>query len=138
MGEVMEDMLTGLAALDDFLRLCYQESDRVWMTRAQAAQAHQFLQTFFEHYHAAARRCCHSGQLFFNLTPKYHYLMHMQADLANSANQAYLLNPACFATQMDEDYVGVVSQMGRSCHPLGVSRRTAEKWLVYAWLKWQQ
>ncbi|CAE7488188.1 unnamed protein product [Symbiodinium natans] len=137
--EVMEYMLTALVALDDFLRLCYEKSDRVWLDAAQCALARRLLQDFFTNYVGAAKTCHRRGQLFFNVTPKLHYLFHLEEDLAWSQSQSvWALNPACFATQMDEDYIGVVSQMSRHCHPLGAAKRTAERWLVYAWRKWQR
>ena len=33
--------------------------------------------------------------------------------------QDWGFNPACWAMQMDEDYMGVSSRMSRATHPLG-------------------
>ena len=116
--EIMECMLLALIAMDDFHRLCYQQADRIWLTAAQAMSARHFLWQFFCSYVKAARLCHQQAKLFFNITPKFHYLLHIHEDLQRCAGREYTLNPASFATQMDEDYVGVASQMGRTCHPL--------------------
>ena len=126
-----------LTALDSFHHLCFVESNRVWMNNAQMRSGRSLLARFFAGYSNAAQLCHMRGWLFFNITPKYHYLLHIEHDLALSKNHNWGFNPACFATQMDEDYMGVSSRMSRCVHPLGAAKRTAQRWLIYSWLQWK-
>ncbi|CAE7891380.1 unnamed protein product, partial [Symbiodinium microadriaticum] len=123
MTEHVFDMIT---ALDDFHRLCYAQCDRIWMSAVEMKRARALLSRFIFSYSMAAQKSHAKGMLFFNITPKYHYLLHMEHDLRISMGHSWGLNPACFATQMDEDYMGVSSRMSRAAHPLGAARRTAQ------------
>ncbi|CAE7949237.1 unnamed protein product [Symbiodinium sp. KB8] len=137
LDETLESVFRAIAALDDFHRLCYADSDRIWMTAAQMRQARKHAGVFLASYATAAARCHADGKLFFNITPKYHYFLHIEHDLRMSMGQDWGFNPACWATQMDEDYMGVSSRMSRATHPLGAAKRTAQRWLIYSWLKWK-
>ena len=49
--------------------------------------------------------------MFFPLTPKFHFLLHVAADLKEQLSRMqstdrYILNPGLFATQMAEDATG--------------------------------
>ena len=132
---VMRAALEWLSAMDDFLRLCYT-ADRIFFTEEQARLAHQLRTKFAERYHECSSRCYSVRALFFNLTPKYHYMLHVRDSLAPRPNQRLYLNPAAFSTQMDEDYVGRVSQSSRTVHPLGVPLRVGQKWRIYTKLRW--
>ena len=122
-------------AADDFHRHCFT-ADRVWLDQDQAQEASLLLGRYIVHYHAAARECWQCSLLFFNLTPKVHYLMHMLDDLRLVRGQRYVANPALWSTQMDEDHVGVSSRRSRSTHAATVAKRTGDKWLVYVRRKW--
>ena len=126
-----------ITALDDFHRLCYVQCDRIWMSAVEMKCAGALLSRFIFSYSMAAQKCHAEGMLFFNITPKYHYLMHMEHELRTSMGHSWGFNPACFATQMDEDYMGVSSRMSRAAHPLGAARRTAQRWLIHSWCKWR-
>ena len=135
--DVTEHVFALLSALHDFHHLCYVLSDRVWMSGMQMRSARTFLGRFFVAYSMAAQLCNARGMLFFNITPKFHYMLHIEHDLRLSMGYSWGLNPACFATQMDEDYMGVSSRFSRAAHPLGAARRTAQRWLMYSWSKWK-
>ena len=126
-------------AIDNFLRACFS-CDRVYFTRQEAKQAQQCVDTFLACYADVARKCYDNQLVFYNLTPKYHYLAHIsydiQAQLEKGGHQ--LVNPALFATQMAEDYVGRTCVMSRTTHQASAVLRTAQKWLVEARLRWNR
>ncbi|CAE7501520.1 ttn-1 [Symbiodinium sp. CCMP2456] len=133
----LENVYRAVTALDDFHRLCYVDTDRVWMNAVQMRQARRHAGIFLSAYATAAGTCHSEGKLFFNITPKYHYFLHIEHELRISMGQEWGFNPACWATQMDEDYMGVSSRMSRATHPLGAAKRTAQRWLIHSWLKWK-
>ena len=92
----------------------------------------------FRHYILAAQLAHDRGQLFWNLTPEFHYLMHVEQELRQqlSAGCVRVLNPAVFSTAMAEDSVGRLSVMSRTVHPLTMPLRVAQKYLLDAKLRW--
>ena len=133
-------LLSALAAgngMDAFHRLCFSAENRVWLSTAETHKAAEHLGSFMVHYYAAAKLCFGQRKLFFNLTPKYHYMLHLHDDLVLHEGQEYSINPAIWSTQMDEDYVGVTSRMSRSCHQSTVAFRTGDRWLVSTYQKWR-
>ena len=137
---LLNDVLTAAFAaatgMDAFHRLCFQSADRVWLNERQAITAAEQLGLFIVNYFVAAKLCFSHGQLFFNLTPKFHYLLHLHDDLALSPGQQFALNPAIWSTQMDEDHVGVTSRMSRSSHQATVGKRTGQRWLLHVFQIW--
>ena len=135
LDDVSELALDALQGLDSFMRVCYA-SDRTFLRSCEAQEAHKHLKMFLISYEKAARLCFNRGQLFFNLTPKYHIAMHVRDDLDSWKAAGFSMNPACFATQSAEDFIGKVSKLGTHGHPRLVALRTCERWLVRAWSKW--
>ncbi|CAE7941262.1 unnamed protein product, partial [Symbiodinium necroappetens] len=135
LDDVAASAFQWLAAIDDFLHLCYT-TDRIFFTPEQSQTAHGHLCTFAEKYHDCASKCFARNILFFNLTPKYHYMLHVRDSLELRPKQKLYMNPAATSTQMDEDYVGRVSQSSRTVHALGVPLRVGQKWLVYTHMRW--
>ena len=135
LDDVAASAFQWLAAIDDFLHLCYT-TDRIFFTPEQSHTAHGHLCTFAEKYHDCASKCFARNLLFFNLTPKYHYMLHVRDSLELRPKQKLYMNPAATSTQMDEDYVGRVSQSSRTVHALGVPLRVGQKWLVYTHMRW--
>ena len=139
--DVLELAFKAVCSMDDFMRLVYT-ADRIWLTRAEATQATGLLTTFLESYYKCSLCCFRKKQSFFNLTPKFHYLDHVRYDLRKSLDDPEtraFLNPAAWSTTMDEDFVGVVSRIGRNVHAANVGLRTVNRWLVYAntrWMDW--
>ena len=126
-----------LQGLDSFLRICYI-NDRTFLRASEAMDASRHLKQFLVLYERAARLCYTRKQVFFNLTPKYHIALHICSDLEGAQSVGFCFNPACFATQSAEDFVGKVSRLGRLGHARTVSQRTCERWLMRAWTKWAE
>ncbi|CAE7836434.1 unnamed protein product [Symbiodinium sp. CCMP2592] len=106
LDEISQHVFELLYAIDDFHRLCYKQCARIWMNEAQMEAARKSLGRFLVNYSMAAKKCHDRGWLFFNITPKYHYMLHIEHDLRMSMGHEWGFNPACFATEMDEDYMG--------------------------------
>jgi hypothetical protein len=90
-----------------------------------------------------ATLCFGKRLCFFPLTPKFHFLLHVAADLKEQLSRMqstdrYILNPGLFATQMAEDATGRSCRMARTCHVLTASVRVAQKWLIAIKLFWDE
>ena len=92
-----------------------------------------------EKYQACARACYDQSLVFFNLTPKVHYLFHVSDDTKKQLlvnDLQCILNPALFSTQMAEDYIGKTCRVAKTVHPCTAAFRTAQKWLVVTKQVW--
>lgn len=133
-------------AIDNFLfgSRDGQGCRKTMITRDEAISCKSMLKVFLEQFSSAAKLCFDRGQCFFNFTPKFHYLLHVEQDLEEqilNAQDGYILSPACFATQMAEDATGRSCRMARTCHPNTSSLRVAQKWLICCklfWDKWKR
>lgn len=133
-NETMIHAMAALRAMDSSLRLMYTR-DRVFLSRTDAALLSGLLKDFCREYLHCAVSCYEGGDLYFNLTPKFHYTFHVALELdkqLDSSNSLRVINPAVFSTQQAESYIGVVSTISRTVHPLSVSRRVAMKFLIRA------
>ena len=120
------------------MRICYK-ADRIFMTPTQGQRAAQTLDMFLISYIRLAHDVNQDGLVFFNITPKLHYLDHVRLELRQqlSRQQQRLLNPMAFSTAMAEDYVGRASVISRTPHPTAMPLRTAQKWLIETRLRWR-
>jgi hypothetical protein len=55
---------------------------------------------------------------------------HEELVQALGQGQAWSISPGAFATPILEDFIGVVSRIGRTSHPSSVPRTTIYKYLV--------
>ena len=136
LNDVLQAALLAGTGMDSFHRLCFTTPDRVWLDTANTLKAGECLAMFIVHYYAAARLCFQRKLLFFNLTPKYHYILHLHDDLCLKEGQVHAINPAAWSTQMAEDHVGVSSRLSRNVHQRTVAKRTGERWLIHIFAKW--
>lgn len=84
-----------------------------------------FLVSLPEGAYAKLATMCHAkGIKAFKYRPKYHLSMHIVEDL-----KLHHFNPANGAVWMDEDYIGRVSRVSRTCHPLLQATRCIQKCL---------
>ena len=109
------------------------------MTATEGQSALEALDKFLINYIRLAYDANQDGLVFFNITPKLHYLDHVRWDLRGqlSRQQQRLLNPMAFPTAMAEDYVGRASVISRTPHPTAMPLRTAQKWLIETRLRWR-
>ena len=128
----------GCCGFDNFNRLCYRSTDRVFWNRAEAEEGHGHLLRFLKSYRALAYHWNKEGWTLFNLTPKYHYAAHWLHSLRTflCSDQTWCLNPGCFATPLMEDFIGVTSRISRTTHPSAVPKATLLKYLVEVRRAW--
>ena len=110
------------------------------MTTTEGQSALEVLDKFLINYIRFAYDTNQDGLVFFNITPKLHYLDHVCSDLRGQLSkqqQQRLLNPMAFSTAMAEDYVGRASVISRTSHPTAMPLRMAQKWLIETRLRWR-
>ena len=151
--EVQLDEVTSIAyiaakSMDDFLRLVFGTKDgqgcrKPLFNRNEGAHALALLTVWSEKFYTCASLCFGKRICFFPLTPKFHFLLHVAADLKEQlssmqSTDRYILNPGLFATQMAEDATGRSCRMARSVHVRTASVRVAQKWLIAIKLFWDE
>jgi len=107
------------------------------MTQTEARGAVKSLDEFLIHYVRLASDANQEGLVFFNLTPKLHYLDHIRLEMKGQLANQRFLNPLAFSTALAEDYVGRASVISRTPHQLAMPLRTAQKWLIETRLRWR-
>ena len=124
--------------MNDFLHVCYTARDIVFLHEREATAALGYLGAFIRNYAQAALLSHQQGQYFWNLTPKFHYLLHVEHDMRQHMNTGckHIFNPVLYSTAMAEDSVGRLSMMTRTVHPSNVSQRTAQKYLLDVKARW--
>ena len=146
LDDLEEHIYIAVKSIDDFLRhvfgsKCDSRCRKVLLDRNEGVHALTLLTSWTEKFYQCAQMCFDKQLCFFPLTPKYHYLLHVAADLRGQLNKlgdssGCVLNPAVFATQMAEDATGRSCRIARSCHVRTASLRVAQKWLIAIKLFW--
>ena len=136
-NQVCCDALHAARCMDDFLRLVFT-ANRFFLSREEASAALNYLLMWHAKTHACARGCFDQRLVFFNLTPKFHYLQHVSDDIKKQLDSELteILSPAIYATQMAEDYIGKSCRVAKTTHPCTAVRRTGQKWLVFCRQWW--
>ena len=107
--DVEERIYIATKSIDDFLHVFGSKCDsgcrKVLFDRNEGARALALLTLWTEKFYLCAQLCLDQQRCFFPLTPKYHYLLHVAADLRSQLTKlgnssGHVLNPAAFATQM--------------------------------------
>ena len=87
-------------------------------------------------YAFLASFCLQRGMKLFSLRPKTHYfhhtLMEMEEQLA--AGHKWILSPAIFNCESNEDYIGRISRLSRKVSPKICSQRVIDRYLVGMYL----
>lgn len=140
LDEISAEAYCCAKAIQDFLSLVFTQK-HPFLHREEGSEALALLNLWSDKYHQCALKCHRRNLCFFSLTPKFHFLLHVAADIQlqlDDCSSDFILNPALFATQMAEDYVGRSCRVARSVHPSAVSKRSAQKWLIAAKLLWHR
>lgn len=93
---------------------------------------------FMDNYVRLAYDVNRLGLVFFNMTPKIHYLDHILLELRGQLRNSRVLNPMAFSTAMAEDHVGRSSVLSRTTHQASMPFRTAQKWLIETRMRWRK
>ena len=89
-----------------------------------ASELVQLSHTFMALYSALSEEAVSQKQQLWKLTPKFHLLMHLLEW------QACEFNPAAVWTYSDEDIMGLIQEVGTSCHINTMEPTVLSKWLV--------
>lgn len=128
----------GLLHVDEFLRLCYTNEDRLFFGPVQQRVACEHVLKFLQSYEALAVHWFQRDWCLFGFTPKCHFTAHWHEELREAlrTQQLWTWNPSAFSTPMMEDFVGLNSRFSRTVHGGGVPIGTIRKYLVQALRAW--
>ena len=134
---ILDTALMGLQGADEFMRLAYT-GDRVFWDHGKQSRGKAYLGMFLHAYSQLQVYWHGQGWTLFKIVPKSHYSAHWHEDLAGCirAHQEWALSPGAFSTPILEDFIGVVSRIGRTAHPSSVARTTIHKYLVEVRRQW--
>ena len=129
----------GCCGFDDFCRLCYRSSDRVFWSRDEARKGYGYLRVFLRSYKALAFHWHKEGWTLYNIVPKMHFACHWlySLHLFLQSEELWTINPGAFATPLMEDFIGVCSRIARTSHPTSVAITTIRKYLVETRRAWR-
>ncbi|CAL1152931.1 unnamed protein product [Cladocopium goreaui] len=99
----------------------------LWVTEPHRAVVLAAAKSMCEAYGYLASKCFTMRMKLFRLRPKIHFQQHITM-LLNLGDVGFsALNFSCWS---DEDYIGRVSRLSRTCHPRTMALRCLEKALV--------
>jgi len=114
---------------NEFMRRVYRCHLFLRRPEARHLASHGF--QLIEKYMLAANHAYALSSTRFKLSPKLHVLWHLVNRLhVSSQTQLWIFSPIAFSCQMDEDLVGKVSSISKSCAIRTVHERTLRKHLV--------
>lgn len=95
------------------------------------------LLVFVRSYIYQARVALSLGQNFFSLIPKLHWVHETSFLLKWQARvSSHCINPAVYACQMDEDFIGRCAALSRCVSPRLVSLRVFQRYLAHIQICW--
>lgn len=98
-------------SLNAFMRLLYRED--AWLSPDTSRIAANHAMGFLKTYSRLARMSLENNQNLWILQPKLHSFHHLAVALWESSWRGATLNPICYATQADEDFIGRPSRLAR-------------------------
>lgn len=128
----------GLRSTNKFFRLIY--CGKLWLPRSVAEQVVRHGWNMLEAYQGCAQLASRKQRSLWYMRPKVHMQSHIVRDLEYQvlAGCDHCLNPACFATWSDEDFIGRIARCARKVHPIQMARNTIKRCLITyrkEWLK---
>ncbi|CAL1129176.1 unnamed protein product [Cladocopium goreaui] len=120
----METMRYTIQCVNMFFDILY--SNGIFLPANDALQAQEYAMRVCEGYSQLASMAHGTGQKLFKLRPKLHMLYEIALQL--HPHGPYVLSPVATCCWTDEDYIGRVSKVVRSCHgasqSIGAMRKT--------------
>lgn len=115
--------------INEFMEKLY--SSDVWLDSSFAISVAERGQRFLNLYQALAAQAFGENRALFVYMPKIHIMSHVVLNMKQQARTApHVLNPLCFAVQVDEDYIGKCSRVSRRTGPGQVILRTLQRSLA--------
>ena len=95
----------------------------MWLTQAEAKAFKDNCMVALLSYEALAREAKELGLPRWQLRPKHHAI----DEVAREATVT-LRNPRSIWSLKHEDFMGIVSRLGKHCHPASISREVLWRW----------
>ena len=106
------------------------------MTPEQATTASECALGFLRTFNRLASKSFELGWPRFKMTCKLHMVAHVAHQLREDASRGWVLNPLSASCQMDEDMIGRVCFIARSCPAKTLHNRVLQKYLVNLAVRW--
>ena len=128
----------GAAAVSCNLFLKVQYDGEAWLTATQARKAAMHGLDFLSSYAALAHEAWCSHRCLWIVQPKMHCMHHLSLYLLDGSQKGRTINPICYSTQQDEDFIGRPSRTSRRVTPKAIQscRRVIERYLQSAYSEW--
>ena len=124
--------IEGVKCIDNALESLYKSD--IWLSQSVAHSIGQNGLRFVEIYGRLVRLAFDRGVALWALMPKSHVIHHIFAELSEAGQ--WIVNPAVYAVQISEDFVGKKSRLSRRVHPTQAIRRVLERSLMAARKNW--
>ena len=106
----------------------------VFLSAAECADLSRQTLRFGKHYQAANECARTSGQMYWHIVHKHHWLQHL-------ATQARLINPRFIQAYKEEGLIGRIARVSKSCangpYSRTIQRTALTKYLVGVQLRYQ-
>ena len=109
-------------------------SHHLWLRRGCAALIYQSGMKCLRGFSWLARFALSQGLCCFAMRPKAHSLHHLLFDIKRQLDQpdaTYILSPACWLCENNEDWIGRVSRLSRRVSGRTTSLRTTQRYLIH-------
>ena len=121
--------------VNSFLRGLY--SSGLWIPAAEASSFADAGLAFLDRFQDLAAMAYARRVPRYQLVPKLHMMAHVIYDLRFQARKsATVINPMAFSCQADEDFIGKICILSRSCHGKTLHDRTLQKYKVNLAARW--
>ena len=132
----IQAILSGLKASNMFFRTLYRAN--LWLSTADRDILIQSLAEVLSSFKVCARYSFRVLQITrWKFQPKYHMLSEVRFQLlVDKENSIRSISPLSFSCQMDEDFVGRVSQMSRMVSSRRVHTKTLERYKLAVCSVW--
>ena len=131
----LQNIHLGAKHANGFLRCLY--SSPLWMTPETARAASDSGLSFLRLFNQLASQALQLGWPRYKLTCKLHMMAHIAHQLRSEAASGHkVLNPLSASCQLDEDMVGRICALARSCAAKTMHQRVLQKYLVNLAVRW--
>ena len=132
---LLQIALECVQALNACMRGVY--SSDVWIYNPDATEYAEEGLRFLRRYAVAAAVVHQEGRRLFQFQPKSHALHKVfLLMLFQARSKGFVINPAVYSVQPDEDLIGRASRLSRRVHPSQQVRRVLERYLQGAYSEW--
>ena len=132
---LFRDMLAAIASATRFMRCLYYTN--VWLSQGERDMLLTSGHEAIAAYKRCAAKCFEQGLARWKYQPKLHMFGEMlfQMEVEKRCNVPSI-SPLCWATQLDEDFVGRVSALSRAVSVRTVHTRTLSRYKIALAEQW--